>query len=258
MRLGHGVPPMPAMHPDVATLAHPHRPEHHHQMMPKKPCGGAGRFRVAAAKFNEKAVEVANTFRKAFGLPLIEAAHNPNTHHHHQKGPIQIQVVPTHGNGGSSTVVKMDKGMNGGWWGHTKGGDRVQIVTTGPAGGHMHHHNHGGAMKIAVAQPAAFYDRLMGAIMSLGPWEGRAVAFVIGAGIGVLIRMFWVLGVVMFRGMSKKEDEYEAVNDDSDDEDDLVGHRRTPISAPPSYVYPVDEKIVYAQEVDKAPAPADN
>jgi hypothetical protein len=55
------------------------------------------------------------------------------------------------------------------------------------------------------------------AIMTLGPWEGRAVAFVLGerafalsavlvltlenlgCGIGVLIRMLWVLAVVSYR-----------------------------------------------------------
>lgn len=35
--------------------------------------------------------------------------------------------------------------------------------------------------------------------MNLGRWEGRAVAFVIGCGIGVLLRMIWVLALVTFR-----------------------------------------------------------
>lgn len=88
--------------------------------------------------------------------------------------------------------------------------------------------------------------------MALGPWEGRAVAFVIGAGIGVLIRMLWVFGVLFYRGCSNDDKEYSAVPDD--DEDENVA-RRTPLSAPPTYVYPIDEKVRFEHvEAPKAPA----
>ncbi|KAG1889056.1 uncharacterized protein F5891DRAFT_1215816, partial [Suillus fuscotomentosus] len=37
-------------------------------------------------------------------------------------------------------------------------------------------------------------------IMALGLWDsGRAVAFVLGCGIGVLLRMFWVMSVLVYR-----------------------------------------------------------
>ncbi|KAJ7057626.1 hypothetical protein C8F01DRAFT_991648 [Mycena amicta] len=39
------------------------------------------------------------------------------------------------------------------------------------------------------------------ALMSLGAWEGCAVAFVLGCGIGVLLRMFWVLTVLSVRAL---------------------------------------------------------
>jgi hypothetical protein len=35
--------------------------------------------------------------------------------------------------------------------------------------------------------------------MALGPWEGRAVAFVLGCGLGVLLRMIWIMGVIAYR-----------------------------------------------------------
>jgi hypothetical protein len=92
--------------------------------------------------------------------------------------------------------------------------------------------------------------RLEGALMALGPWEGRAVAFVIGAGIGVLIRMIWVFGILIARGCSSDDKEYEAVPEDDDEEEDV---RRTPLTAPPTYVYPIDEKVTF-EEVPKAPA----
>ncbi|KAH9969324.1 hypothetical protein BGW80DRAFT_1335597 [Lactifluus volemus] len=44
-----------------------------------------------------------------------------------------------------------------------------------------------------------FLQRVHHALMSLGPWEGRIVAFVLGCGIGVLLRMSWVLTVLVMR-----------------------------------------------------------
>ncbi|KAH9028885.1 hypothetical protein EDB85DRAFT_1969003 [Lactarius pseudohatsudake] len=46
-----------------------------------------------------------------------------------------------------------------------------------------------------------FVHRVHRALMTLGPWEGRIVAFVLGCGIGVLVRMFWVLSVLLVRAL---------------------------------------------------------
>lgn len=57
-----------------------------------------------------------------------------------------------------------------------------------------------------------FLHRAHRALMSLGPWEGRMVAFVLGCGIGVLVRMFVVLTVLFvraFRGNTVPESEEE-------------------------------------------------
>ncbi|KAH9932529.1 uncharacterized protein B0H18DRAFT_986090 [Fomitopsis serialis] len=80
-----------------------------------------------------------------------------------------------------------------------------------------------------------FLRRMHFALMALGPWEGRAVAFVLGCGIGVLLRMVWVMGVVLARtiGGSRSEDTAEAVFD-ADAEEILV--------APPQYTQYPDEK----------------
>jgi hypothetical protein len=48
-----------------------------------------------------------------------------------------------------------------------------------------------------------FLHRVHRALMSLGPWEGRIVAFetrILNRLIGVLIRMVWVLTVLLVRG----------------------------------------------------------
>ncbi|KAG8891210.1 hypothetical protein FRC01_014837, partial [Tulasnella sp. 417] len=45
----------------------------------------------------------------------------------------------------------------------------------------------------------SFWDRVQHALDQLGPWEGTAVSFVLGCGLGVLLRMFFVLGVLLVR-----------------------------------------------------------
>ncbi|PVG02340.1 hypothetical protein CPB86DRAFT_780290 [Serendipita vermifera] len=61
-------------------------------------------------------------------------------------------------------------------------------------------------------RPASFTRRLQRAIYSLSPWEGRALAFVVGCGFGVLIRMVYVFIVIGFRWWQNR------ASDDDDDE----------------------------------------
>ncbi|KAH8806887.1 hypothetical protein DL96DRAFT_1473897 [Flagelloscypha sp. PMI_526] len=59
----------------------------------------------------------------------------------------------------------------------------------------------------------SFAQRIQSALMALGPWEGRAVAFVLGCGIGVLLRMVFVMVILSYRaikGSSRKEEEDES------------------------------------------------
>jgi hypothetical protein len=53
-------------------------------------------------------------------------------------------------------------------------------------------------------------QRIHAALVALGPWEARAVAFVLGCGIGVLFRMIWVFAVLLFHGDRSEEDTDEA------------------------------------------------
>ncbi|KAJ6483916.1 hypothetical protein C8R45DRAFT_757782, partial [Mycena sanguinolenta] len=78
----------------------------------------------------------------------------------------------------------------------------------------------------------SFLMRVHFALMSLGAWEGCAVAFVLGCGIGVLLRMFWVLAVLAFRavrGPSSSGAEYAVVLEDEDDDAEEI------FVAPPMY-----------------------
>jgi len=83
--------------------------------------------------------------------------------------------------------------------------------------------------------------------MALGTWEARVVAFVLGCGIGVLLRMLWVIAIVSYRtvrGDTFEDDEnaqyallYEAP------EEEIV-------VAPPQYIL-VDEKAPVVIESTK-------
>lgn len=53
-------------------------------------------------------------------------------------------------------------------------------------------------------RPQTFWGRLERALYSLSPWEGRALAFVIGCGIGVLLRMVFVFIILGVRFWQRK------------------------------------------------------
>jgi hypothetical protein len=106
--------------------------------------------------------------------------------------------------------------------------------------------------------------------MNLGRWEGRAVAFVLGCGIGVLLRMVFVLAVVMYRTVKGQRGEErhdysqitiieEIVNNPNpspeyypDEKVPIVDETvQAPKSSPPSYV---NENYPIVVETVKAPS----
>ncbi|KIJ95127.1 hypothetical protein K443DRAFT_11584 [Laccaria amethystina LaAM-08-1] len=109
---------------------------------------------------------IVNFFRAAFGWPFKE----PAFHHRHGKHHDDHD----HQHHGKHHHHKGPEGKHG-----------------GPSAAVFTHHG-----KFA-HQATSFGMRLHRALMSLGPWEGRAMDFVLGCGIGVLLRMFWVFAVVM-------------------------------------------------------------
>jgi len=67
-------------------------------------------------------------------------------------------------------------------------------------------------------RPRTFTGRLQKALYSLSPWEGRALAFVLGCGLGVLLRMVYVfilLGVRAWRCRNVKRNNVQ-LSEDSD------------------------------------------
>jgi len=70
-------------------------------------------------------------------------------------------------------------------------------------------------------RPKTFGGRIQRALYALSPWEGRAVAFVMGCGLGVLLRMlfvFVVLGVRMLSGSSRTSE----AESDEEKEDGMI------------------------------------
>jgi len=187
------------------------------------------------SRFREKSLEISNAFRKALGLPLIETI--PKA-----EGPVSdgmVHILPFMG----TPPVAVEVNENG-TEGRTQGGDRVKIISAPVRYPHRHHRY---GMHRGPGADSSFLNRLHFALMALGPWEGRAVAFVLGCGIGVLLRMFWVLAIVayrMFKGDRSDSNEYtHIVSEEYPAEAILV--------APPIYTY-ADEKAEIRADV-KAP-----
>ncbi|KAH0828100.1 hypothetical protein J3R83DRAFT_3759 [Lanmaoa asiatica] len=181
------------------------------------------------ASLREKALRLSNAFRHALGMPLIEAnVELP------RPGQIHILPVgyPSHNVMLHSQEEEDDEGKPGKHHGHKRPGH--------PEGGeddeHHPHHGHHGHHGHHRKHHKNFLRRIHGSIKALGPWEGRAVAFVLGCGIGVLLRMFWVLSILTYRTVRGERGE-EILDRE------YIVYEQVPETlyvAPPEYV---DEKV---------------
>jgi len=172
----------------------------------------------------DKAISISNAFRKALGLPLIETSHDAANTDGKKHGDI-IRIMPAF----VGTPSNLDNPESGDMHHH------IVPIHTHHAH-HVKHHHH----------QASFLRRVHHALMALGPWEGRAVAFVLGCGIGVLLRMMWVMAIVAYRmikGESVGTPEYTLVCEHYAEAAHVV-------SPPPDYVFEKAEGAQDAQEVD--------
>ncbi|GLB44992.1 hypothetical protein LshimejAT787_1900700 [Lyophyllum shimeji] len=220
IRFGHAVPNTNAnnngiTNPLVAT------------MVANRPAIQAGRS-CRGGRFRQKAIEMSNTFRKALGWPLIETAHD------HSLAPLP----PPSSQPGRVHILPITGSLK---WFVTPPHHADDAPNPYIAHPHPRPQTHGGRvshvhrLKYALKH-APFVHRLHVALMALGPWEGRAVAFVLGCGIGVLLRMFWVLAIVSYRlikGRREDENRYTEIF--------VVEEYEDAPPAPPTYTY-ADEK----------------
>ncbi|KAG6867249.1 hypothetical protein C0993_005246, partial [Termitomyces sp. T159_Od127] len=149
-RFGHALAPQDA--PKLSVVV-PSSPDHTIKMK-----GGC-----RDSRFRQKAIEISNSIRKAFGFPLIEEQPSPAivAPSHAEEG--HVRILPFIGTPNLFMDVKQS----------TDNEDRKLYIA--------HPHNHKGH-HVAFWQHLAnkpFMHRLHVALMALGPWEGRAVAFVL-------------------------------------------------------------------------------
>ena len=102
---------------------------------------------------SKTAIDISNRFRKLFGLESID---HPD-------------LIPAESMASTPTPPAGDGGM------HIMPFPPIPMenVSAQPVHRHSHHRHHR-------LQKASFIERLSHALMLLGPWEGRAVAFVLG------------------------------------------------------------------------------
>jgi hypothetical protein len=120
----------------------------------RRPCGKGG--------MKSKAIEISNALRNALGLPLIKEGANP-THFDNMVIAPGAPVLKIWASSPPLMVPHVDPNQ------HMAAGP----ILSKPA---MHHWRH----QSGVAREP-FLKRVHIALMELGPWEGRAVAFVLGA-----------------------------------------------------------------------------
>jgi len=214
----------------------------------KRPCGGR------MSRFRQKTIEISNILRGALSLPLIDTnAHlappqrtgklrilpiNPDKVQFLK--PIElkpsdeyrVEPLPT-----LSTVKWFKKPVSqdmNNKWAHSQAAPHHPSGHRGPHHRIYFHNGHRGS----------FMKRLHYSLMNLGLWEGRAVAFVLGCGIGVLLRMFWVLAIVAYRVVKRRPEEDEYTH--------ITVFEEVEVEAPPHYTYPVDEKVAVEPETKAA------
>jgi hypothetical protein len=190
---------------NVATIDAPPRPW---EVIPP----GSANRQTCRARLRQKAIAISNAFRQALGLAPIQVdpttVGKPGEHG-------DYRILPFIGTPNGPTFIKVEEGKSDG------GG-----MQPNP---HHHRFKCHGALK-------GFMIRLQRSLNALGPWEGKIVAFVLGCGIGVLLRMVWVLSVISYRAINgsgepeNTETEYSLVLDQSDMEPAEVI-----FVAPPSY-----------------------
>jgi len=210
LRFGHAIAnPNNGNVPAVAQIV---RPSH---MMANEDDAGRSKKphrHSCGGALRNKAIIITNTIRKALGMSLIEERPRPTVSGKENPSG-SVRILPIHFIGTPSPLQEAEL---------REYQHRVR------------HHQ------------ASFMRRMHHALTALGPWEGRAVAFVLGCGIGVLLRMVWVMCIITYRllkGGRDEDAEYAEFIFEQDPEELVV--------PPPQYT---DEKVKAAN--DKAPVTA--
>lgn len=182
-------------------------------------------------RFRQKGAEISNAFRNALGWPTTshKLSNLPGN-------PGGIRILPM--NPEEVQFLTPDEPHDNEFW----KAKNVALLRGGPPPHHKPHHRlHRGGDR-------PFLARLHFSLMNLGIWEGRVVAFVLGCGLGVLLRMFWVLAIVVYRIVKRRSPE----EDEAEYTHIVMFEDVDPIPAPPAYL--VDEKVPVEEDIKPADA----
>ncbi|EJD02914.1 uncharacterized protein FOMMEDRAFT_20117 [Fomitiporia mediterranea MF3/22] len=190
------------------------------QLQDGMPSGPVRKHRCSGGA-RRKAIKLANWLREKVGLEPIVPHHHMHFPHGHP-----MPHRPEHAPGDAMFIPAPYRVNSEGAKNHIIVEDAPHVIPySHHRRPHFHHH-----------RPHSFVGRVQRALMTLGPWEGRITAFVIGCGIGSLLRMFYVLCVLGVRSFRRRdeEDQMEVIFAEVED-------------VPPQYhgdvkVAPVDEK----------------
>ncbi|KAG9035249.1 hypothetical protein FRB95_011692 [Tulasnella sp. JGI-2019a] len=160
-----------------------------------------------------KFAQMSNRLRAALGMPaLITTSSAPMHHSPNMASHADLHILPfvpgqrmsQHKPVAVEDMIKLTTTEVRPVDGSPMPSMRMRFVPVHMFGGAQRHHGHG------MDDGTPFVHRLQRAMSNLGPWEGRAVAFVLGCGIGVLLRMFFVFTVLLFRSRRRSAASNEA------------------------------------------------
>ncbi|KAJ7249713.1 hypothetical protein C8J57DRAFT_1356447 [Mycena rebaudengoi] len=187
------------------------------------PCGGAAR------RFRQKAHSISLSFMQALGFASPPTKATAVPHNMLSSPPVRI--------GRPGGTVALPPVM------YVKA---HPVPAVEPPRMYVHGSTDGAHGHFHRFRADSFIMRVHLALMSLGRWEGRAVAFVLGCGLGVLLRMVFVILIVSYRAIrgrssaSRAEDHYYA---GVSNEDEFLDAEEIFV-APPLYTFPIEKSEV--------------
>ncbi|CUA66921.1 hypothetical protein RSOLAG22IIIB_00371 [Rhizoctonia solani] len=113
---------------------------------------------------------------------------------------------------------------------------KIQAEATSQPTRHHHYHGH------SYMHKQSFMHRLSRALATLGPWEGRVLSFVLGCGLGAILRMLFVFGVLIVRSVRCQRRQPVALEEDTVI---FVADIKEPVV--------VEALPAYAEKTDEAP-----
>jgi len=132
-----------------------------------------GKSRPCGARLRDKAASISIAFKQALGMPVVETAQKSDA----PSG--MVHILPFIGT--PPTVIE----------------EGAPVPDSPHHHPHHHHGKHHGKHHCGHRwyhfKDRSFLRRIHFALMALGPWEGRAVAFVLGKSYTIIFDIIWLI-----------------------------------------------------------------